>query len=184
VPVAIGVTGINSRCISANILIAAPPDAVWDILTDYDNLSEYVPNLVASRVKPHPTGGIRLYQEGAQKVVGFEFRAAVTMDMVESCGDASEPKGLRRINFSLVDSLMFGEFEGEWRLQPYSRKRVGEGYEYTSQLSYRVDITPKGLVPIPALEWRIREDVPQNLLAVKAAVEGGAGRVGFGAHRP
>jgi hypothetical protein len=26
-------------------------------------------------------------------------------------------------------------------------------------------------VPVPALEWRIREDVPVNLLAVKAASE-------------
>ena len=28
-----------------------------------------------------------------------------------------------------------------------------------------------GLVPVPALEWRIREDVPVNLVAVKAATE-------------
>jgi hypothetical protein len=34
-----------------------------------------------------------------------------------------------------------------------------------------VGITPKGLVPVPALEWRIREDVPVNLRAVKAAAE-------------
>jgi len=26
-------------------------------------------------------------------------------------------------------------------------------------------------VPVPALEWRIREDVPINLAAVKAAAE-------------
>ena len=35
----------------------------------------------------------------------------------------------------------------------------------------QVDITPKGLVPVPALEWRIREDVPINLRSVKVAAE-------------
>jgi len=34
---------------------------------------------------------------------------------------------------------------------------------------FQVNITPKGLVPVPALEWRIREDVPVNLLAVRDA---------------
>ena len=31
---------------------------------------------------------------------------------------------------------------------------------------------PKGPVPVVALEWRIREDIPVNLIAVKRAAEG------------
>lgn len=38
-------------------------------------------------------------------------------------------------------------------------------------LEYTVLVRPKGPVPILALEWRIREDVPVNLLAVKETVE-------------
>mmetsp|Transcript_38394 Transcript_38394/g.95509 ORF Transcript_38394/g.95509 Transcript_38394/m.95509 type:complete len:244 (+) Transcript_38394:214-945(+) len=170
VPVDIVVTGINSRCISASCVIAASPDQVWKILTDYDNLSTHVPNLVKSERRPHPTGGIRLFQEGAQKIVGFDFRASLTMDMTEVTEEGrTQPS---RIKFTLVESLMFAAFEGEWRLQPYSRvrSRTKPGtYHYTTKLSYRVNITPKGLVPVPALEWRIREDVPVNLLAVRDA---------------
>ncbi|EOD14545.1 hypothetical protein EMIHUDRAFT_196943 [Emiliania huxleyi CCMP1516] len=132
VPVSISTTGFNSRCISASIVVSAPPEAVWAILTDYDNLSTH---------------------EGAQRIVGFDFRASLTMDM----------------------TAMFGAFEGEWRVQPYSRTRARGGssdaLEYTTRLSYKVDITPRGLVPVPALEWRIREDVPLNLRAVRAAAE-------------
>ena len=59
-------------------------------------------------------------------------------------------------------------------MQPYSRLRSRtepSKYLYKTKLSYVVNITPKGPVPVPALEWRIREDVPTNLLAVKAAAE-------------
>ena len=47
---------------------------------------------------------------------------------------------------------------------------------YKSKLTYIVNITPKGLVPIPAIEWRIREDVPSNLIGVKAAAEAAMAR--------
>ena len=139
---------------------------------DYDNLATHVPNLVESSRKPHPTGGIRLFQEGAQNIIGFDFRASLTMDMHELTEEGARRP--TRITFDLVDSAMFAAFDGEWRVQPYSRVRSRTDptrYDYKSKLSYRVNITPKGLVPVPALEWRIREDVPVNLRAVKAAAE-------------
>jgi len=176
VPVDIAVTGFNSRRISSSILVAASPESVWRILTDYDNLSTHVPNLVQSKLRPHPSGGIRLFQEGAQKIAGFDFRASLTMDMTE-LKPVGEPRGTRgawSIEFSLVESPIFGSFQGEWRVQPYSRSRSKVDptkYDYTTKLFYRVDITPKGLVPVPALEWRIREDVPINLRSVRSAAE-------------
>lgn len=59
---------------------------VWLTLTDYDRLAEYVPNLTQSKVKPSEDGRIRLWQEGAQKIVGFDFRASVEMFMDEHFG--------------------------------------------------------------------------------------------------
>lgn len=112
IEVDIGVTGINSRSISASCIVAAPPECVWAILTDYDNLSTHVPNLVVSERRPHPTGGIRLFQEGAQKIVGFDFRASLEMDMQEISDDG--PKRPSRIDFTLVDSAMFAAFDGSW----------------------------------------------------------------------
>lgn len=59
---------------------------VWLTLTDYDRLAEYVPNLTQSKVKPSDDGKIKLWQEGAQKIVGFDFRASVEMFMDEHFG--------------------------------------------------------------------------------------------------
>jgi len=159
-------TSLNSRRIGGRTVIDAPIEDVWAILTDYDNLSEHVPNLIESK----RVGGIvgsqrqgdgkyrcRLYQRGAQKIYGFQFGADVTMDMTENIPSVSE----RKINFKCVDSMFFSEFDGEWRVQS-----KGDG---TTMLYYVVDVRPKGPVPVAALEWRIKEDVPTNMEAVKAA---------------
>lgn len=173
-------------------MISRPPEYVWRIITDYDNLSTHVPNLVASKRMPHPAGPgkVRLFQEGAQRIWGFDFSASLVMDMEELFGPEQERRRLqRKIRFKLVQSAMLAKFDGEWAIQPHSRfvakptaaaiqaaLERGEPQpqpttQYSTKLIYSVNVTPRGMVPVPAIEWRIREDVPLNLRAVKAAVE-------------
>ena len=171
-------TSANSRRIWGEIDVpGAEIDDVWSILTDYDRLSTHVPNLVQSkrmdaRSRPGQPGDgsykCRLYQQGAQKIIGFEFGASVTMDMNEkvlhnnnvAIGDVEE----RGIGFKCVDSQFFSEFDGEWSV----KSSMGDdGVTPVVSLRYQVDVRPKGPVPVAALEWRIREDVPTNLRAVK-----------------
>jgi len=112
----------------------------------------------------------RLYQKGAQKIIGFQFGASVTMDMTEqimaqtSSNDNNNSE--RKILFKCVDSQFFSEFDGEWSVQgsidPLTEEEV-------TTMKYVVDVRPKGPVPVAALEWRIREDVPTNLREVKRA---------------
>jgi len=166
----------NSRRISATVIVERSIEEVWHILTDYNNLSTHVPNLVKSKVVDHPKGekgGIRLFQEGAQKIIGFDFSASLTMDMTEIYErDTSFPR--RSIQFKLVESRFFSEFDGQWQLQVHSRRPIpgkdGQ-YLYSTRLTYEVVIAPNGPVPVLPLEWRIREDVPLNLIAVKEATE-------------
>jgi hypothetical protein len=196
VAVRIDRTSPNSRRISGEIVVDAPLLDVWAILTDYDNLSTHVPNLVASKRVRSGEGRAgdgsyqcRLYQRGAQKIVGFEFGADVTMDMTEEIAvagrsgritqshereleyDAVSSHGSelfdeeRRIHFRCVDSQFFSEFDGTWSVR--QSHNVYSGVETT--VSYCVEVRPKGPVPVAALEWRIREDVPTNLRAVKRA---------------
>jgi len=195
----------NSRRIMGEISVPASVDDVWAILTDYDRLSIHVPNLVESRRlsnwQSNMGGGeqgdgqykCRLYQKGAQKIIGFEFGASVTMDMTESTlsavninklpqastrkdfdlvdinndGDQERQLLERKIDFKCVESQFFSAFDGSWRVK--SDDITGETVVY-----YDVLVKPNGPVPVAALEWRIREDVPTNLRAVKkAAIEVG-----------
>jgi hypothetical protein len=189
VAVRIDKTSPNSRRIAGEIVVPASLDDVWAILTDYDDLSKHVPNLVASRRLSDGGGNpgdgshrCRLYQRGAQKIVGFEFGADVTMDMTERIvvagggksfvgssssvavaaapGGAGEGAGLffpeeRRIDFKCVDSQFFSEFDGTWRVVEMPDNPFTGESETT--VSYTVEVRPKGPVPVAALEWRIRE---------------------------
>eukprot|EP00986_Skeletonema_menzelii_P011290 scaffold5793_cov146-Skeletonema_menzelii.AAC.4 len=197
-------TSPNSRRISGEMIMNIPIDTIWSILTDYDNLSVHVPNLVESRVisntsnsnpRLHTTSNNspRVYQRGAQRIFGFEFGADVTLDMVEhvytlpsSSSSPSSSSAARRgrgatveegtvkqcvIDFKCVDSQFFSEFDGSWIVEEYKDDDSSDHHHGTpiTMVRYVVDVRPKGPVPVAALEWRIKEDVPVNILAVSKA---------------
>ncbi|KAL7530221.1 hypothetical protein ACHAXR_005980, partial [Thalassiosira sp. AJA248-18] len=157
-------TSPNSRRISGEIIMDIPIDDIWGILTDYDNLSTHVPNLVESKVINNGSrivgGRPRVYQRGAQRIFGFEFGADVTMDMTEYVhhDNINDESKMYSLDFDCVDSQFFSEFDGSWILEEYSNSKT--------MVRYIVDVRPKGPVPVAALEWRIKEDVPVNILAV------------------
>ncbi|GMH65045.1 hypothetical protein TL16_g09190 [Triparma laevis f. inornata] len=168
-------TSANSRRIGGEITVDGTIEDVWSILTDYDHLSTHVPNLVESKTVPSPNpvgpGRRRLYQKGAQKIVGFEFGASVEMDMEERFYDEASlarlgVKEMRKILFKCVSSQFFSTFDGEWKLEYLPNTPIPQ-----TRVTYVVDVRPKGPVPVIALEWRIREDVPTNLRSVKIASE-------------
>lgn len=79
----------NARRIWTGVDILASVDAVWDVLTDYEGLSNVVPNLVKNTVVatydgPEPPRGARLQQKGASRLVpGISFSASTTLDVSE-----------------------------------------------------------------------------------------------------
>lgn len=179
--VVIEVPSMNSRKITASTIVDAPMGNIWGIITDYNNLAEHVPNLVKSYVVPGPSGrgssqyNVRLFQEGAQKIIGFDFRASLTMDMTEDVALDSSTE--RLLSFKLVESTMFASFDGIWSMRSHSCYNVADPItkqpvrRERSLLTYSVYVKPKGIVPVLALEWRIKEDIPINLQAVKIAAE-------------
>lgn len=141
----------RQRRISATIKIPYPPEKVWQILTSYDSLADFIPNLAKCQRLPHPNGGIRLEQVGVQQVLFLDFSARVILDMEEDFP--------QEIRFSMVEGD-FKAFSGSWRLQDCPGSGGG------TQLTYMVVVWPKRTMPIAAVERRIRSDLPLNLMAI------------------
>ncbi|MFN6463160.1 MAG: SRPBCC family protein [Nostoc sp. DedVER02] len=147
----------RQRQISAKVQIPQPVEQIWKVLTDYEALPDFLPNLAKSRLIEHPNGGIRLEQVGSQRLLNFNFSARVVLDL-EECF----PK---EINFRMVEGDFKG-FSGSWCLEPCS---VGE-YVGTN-LCYTIQVWPKLTMPVGIIENRLSKDLRLNLVAIHQRVE-------------
>ncbi|WP_026072866.1 SRPBCC family protein [Nodosilinea nodulosa] len=127
-------------------------EQVWQILTDYDNLSSFIPNLSCSQRLSHPEGGIRLEQIGSQCFLNIKFCARVVLDMVEAFP--------RELSFSMVEGD-FRQFEGRWTLES-----VAEAKDSMTRLGYELVIRPPRAMPVALIERHIRHDLSRNLKAI------------------
>ena len=143
----------RQRKILATIAIPQPLEQVWQIITDYDRLSDFIPNLTVSQQVEHPTGGIRLEQIGAQCFLNIKFCARVLLDMQEQFP--------REVSFSMVEGD-FKKFMGAWRLQP---AQVGE--QLGTLLSYELVVQPPLAMPAALIERHLCHNLKQNLLAIQ-----------------
>lgn len=147
----------RQRQIKATVQIPHPVEKIWKILTDYEALADFIPNLAKSRLLDHPQGGIRLEQIGSQSLLNFKFCARVVLDLEELF-----PK---EINFQMVEGDFKG-FSGSWCLEPCSLGEI-QG----TNLCYTIQVWPKLTMPISIIENRLSKDLRLNLLAIRQRVE-------------
>jgi ribosome-associated toxin RatA of RatAB toxin-antitoxin module len=147
----------RQRQISAHIRIPYEIERVWQILTDYEHLADFIPNLAKSRCITHPTGGIRLEQLGTQSFLKLKFCARVVLDMVEHFP--------HRLDFQMVEGD-FKAFSGSWLLQA-----LDGGDRKSTQLSYVVQVLPPRTMPVALIERCLKHDLAVNLLAIRQRAE-------------
>lgn len=143
----------RQRKISAKIQISHSVEQVWQILTDYEALPDFIPNLAKSCLLEHPTGGIRLEQVGTQRLLRLNFSARVVLDLEEKFPD--------EINFNMVEGD-FKAFAGSWQLEPDSLPD-----QSGTNLCYIARIWPKRTMPVAMIERRLCSDLRLNLLAIR-----------------
>ncbi|MBD1995838.1 SRPBCC family protein [Leptolyngbya sp. FACHB-541] len=143
----------RQRRISAKVQIPYPAEQVWQILTDYEKLSDFIPSLSKSRQIPHPQGGIRLEQVGTQCLLNFKFCARVVLDMVENFP--------QRLDFKMIEGD-FKVFSGSWQLQP-----ITLGNQTGTELCYSVLVLPRMAMPVGLIERRLSTNLAMNLVAIR-----------------
>lgn len=146
----------RQRQITAKIQISSPVEQVWQVLTDYEALADFIPNLSQSRLLQHPTGGIRLEQIGSQRFLRLNFSARVVLDLEEIFP--------HEINFNMVEGDLKA-FIGSWQLKPDAISGNG------TNLYYTVRVWPKRTMPVTIIERRLTSDLRLNLLAIRQRVD-------------
>jgi ribosome-associated toxin RatA of RatAB toxin-antitoxin module len=146
----------RQRRLTACIDIPDSNDRVWQVLSNYEALAEFIPNLAQSKLIDRPNGGIRLEQVGNQKFLRLNFSARVVLDLEEVYPHT--------INFQMVEGD-FKSFGGSWNLTS-----VNDSSSLQTHLCYILEVTPKRTMPVGLIEGRIRKDLPVNLLAIRQRV--------------
>ena len=144
----------GTRRLAAQLRTPVQVDALWHILTDYNNLSQHIPNLSSSNLLSREGNCVYLEQVGSQRLMGFSFSAKVLLELIED-------KELGTLDFKLMKGA-FRRFEGSWKMQELND---GDG----TCLLY--ELTVQGCIgmPVTLIEQRLREDLKTNLLAVEKA---------------
>ncbi len=138
-----------TRRLAAQLALPLDREAVWDVLTDYERLPEFIPNLERSSLVERRGDVVVLEQVGSQRFVGLRFTAAVRLQLQER-----REEGV--LDFEMLAGD-FRRFQGTWTvLAGASGVRVR--YELTVQACVGM--------PIGLIEQRLQEDLACNLRSV------------------
>ena len=99
----------GTRRLAAQLTTSASLDSLWNVLTDYDRLNLYIPNLLSSKKIYQKDNNVHLKQVGAQDFLGMKCSAEVTISLFED-------KELGLLKFNLIKGD-FRKFEGSWKIQ-------------------------------------------------------------------
>ncbi len=138
-----------TRRLAAQLRLPLAEEAVWQVLTDYENLPAFIPNLVSSRLLSRDGSVVKVEQVGSQKFVGLSFTASVRLELEERCAEGI-------LGFRMI-SGDFRRFEGAWTVV-----KTSDGVRLRYELLVQACIG----MPIALIEQRLREDLATNLRCV------------------
>jgi ribosome-associated toxin RatA of RatAB toxin-antitoxin module len=129
------VNGDNGQYV-ARILVDTSLDKAWDVLTDYGNLANFIPNMASSRI---------LQNNGSSKVVEQIDRRQVFLTTISSRTKLAITESDRQqIDFSLIDGDL-ASLEGSWLIEPVSR--VPRQTPTQVLITYTVSVQPNDSTP-------------------------------------
>ena len=142
----------GERRLAAQLTTTASFNSLWSVLTDYDRLNLFIPNLLSSKKLFKNESNFHVRQVGSQDFLGLKFSAEVLLDLYEE-----KDKGLIKFNLIKGD---FRKFQGYWKIQSIAN---------TGKNSLIYDLTVKGCqwMPIGMIEKRLKRDLSENLIAVE-----------------
>ncbi|KAK9823512.1 hypothetical protein WJX72_003333 [[Myrmecia] bisecta] len=155
---------VRSRKVLAEAKVLASVDQVWQVLTDYERLAEFVPNLESCERLPSPTPGcLRLRQRGCSQSLYWRLEAAAILEVRE----LRKPMGRREIQFDMVEGD-FQEYSGKWVVEPDPSVRDGLS---STLLRYEITVVPKWSIPSTIVTRVVKAGLPANILAIVKRAE-------------
>lgn len=151
---------MGMRRLAVQLRLAVDSQWLWTVLTDYDNLHRFIPNLASSRQIWRRSNRVAVEQVGTQQFCGLRFSARVTLEL-------EEDRSAGRLSFRMLDGD-FRCFQGAWVV----------GSDATSSwLLYDLTVQGKPGMPLGLIEQRLQEDLANNVRGVQQEAQLRASRL-------
>lgn len=139
----------GSITIKAYVDVPVDGRLAWSVLTDYDRLADFVPDMHLSRRISKPGEPTQVYQRGEKSWLVLDTPFEVVLLMHET--------PFSRISFRQLSGTL-KDMHGEWRLLP-----LAEGV----RVAYMARLEPGLLSPrVPGDGWLIEADIQRILEAI------------------
>lgn len=139
----------DRHTIEAEVSIDAPAKEVWDVLTDYDSLSDFIPGMTESRIlERNGEGRAVIEQKGALSLFPYVFERRLVLLV--------EEKPMQHITFRMQEGD-FDSYRGHWKL---SRTNG------TVSLGLSIDASHRTGLPKFLVSRSLRKAAKRSLLAI------------------
>lgn len=141
--------------LQASFDVAASASTAWEVLTDYEGMTRFVPTLRKSEVLSRSANGAVITQEGQVHLLVFSRRVPLTLKVTE--------RPPTRIDFQAVGKSQFEEYDGAWTIEPSSG---------ACRVSYQLFAEMRSaLVPRGVARGILQDNVGRQLELVQAEIE-------------
>ena len=152
----------DMKRIVAEVVVQAPLDTLWDVLTDYEALPSYVPNMETCQILERQKGRVRLRQIGCSQSLLWRIAAEAELEV-----DEIKKSPLRReVRFRSLGGD-FERLEGSWILE----SDVSSSAHMTTFLRYEVNATPIAGLPSQIVSYVVKAGLPSNIRAIVRVAE-------------
>ncbi|NJM68757.1 MAG: cyclase/dehydrase [Scytonema sp. RU_4_4] len=153
------VTGEKGKY-TAKVLVTASPDIAWEVLTDYDNFSKFLPNTVSGKV---------LTVNGNQKVVEqVDTRQVFLMNVQSRIRSAITETAKSRIEFRQVDGDL-QSLDGYWKIEPVAPYSGAKANQVL--ITQVVEAQPKSGTPKGIFYNLFKDSLGEIMTAIKKEVD-------------
>jgi hypothetical protein len=134
--------------VDATLFAPVPLDVAWDVLTDFDGMARFVPNIATSRVVSRDGNRLTIEQRGLARFGPLAF--GFTSERLIELAPRSEIRSIQtRGNMRRLESMTrFGADEGG------------------TTLVYRVEVEPGALYPAALTERFLRDEIGEQFDAI------------------
>lgn len=143
--------------IEARFRIDASSAAVWEVLTDYENLPRFVSSLKSSRRDPSAAPAVVVEQEGSARFL-FVKRAMSVRLLIEE-------RPMERISFRDVSGRDFLSYAGHWHIEAPLAAAAGP-----VTLRYELEAQPRAGAPQLVKKSVLKRTVRSLLEQVRAEI--------------